>query len=167
MLLWFLTLPIRAAFYYRWRGMAHNWNTTVNRLMYGCFIGLEYTVIAHAWHLPLWIGIISAVMTFAGACIGHSQWQDGEHPAEMGLMTTIRLAGILVPFVYFYPLACLLIPLGMLSGVAYFLGYKMKIGFYGFEIQWCVPGDASWAEFFTGALAFGLPLMILGLYALA
>lgn len=132
---------------------------TLARLIYWALpIGLVSSAICYFQHIPLWIAPICAVTAFAGACMPHSEWQDGMHPLQMGITTLIMLTIIIIPmaimshvyFLYF-------IPLGFLSGLAYWLGYK-----YPFNIKYfVVAGDASAGEFLTGALAFGLPLSIL------
>jgi len=60
----------------------------------------------------------------------------------------------------------ILTPLGLLSGLCYWIGYKIQWTLKLFGIVWCEPlqqntANTSWSEFLTGAFAFGLPLAIL------
>lgn len=155
------------AFSYRARGgalsLGPNKTMLARILFWGIPVGLVCTGIAAAHHFPLWLGAVCGVLAVGGACIGHSSEQTNTAKAylQMGIITTIMLALIVLPFAFFEPRFLGIIPLGMLGTFASWLGYKMKIGFYLFGIQWCVPGDSSWEEFFIGMFAFGFPLVIL------
>jgi len=155
-----LLVPIFLAFAYRCRGGAIPLGSdTLARIVFWAIpVGIVSAFICYFQHIPLWIAPICSIMAFAGACMPHSQWQDGMHPLQMGMTTFIMLTMIITPmaimgnlyFLYF-------IHLGFLSSLAYWLGYK-----YPFNIKYfVVGGDASVGEFLTGAFAFGLPLSLL------
>jgi hypothetical protein len=180
----FAITPIFLAFAYRARGgaIALNSTTLARVLFWGIPVGLACGLVAYAWHLPIYLGIAGAVMAFSGACIGHASEQGNtvESFEGMSYITTMMLLLLLLPFyIYFgwqagrgelgqwdhlqgFVGASLF---GFLGGIGYLLGYKMNRPFTLFGVSWCVPGDVSWGEFFTGALAFGLPLSVLGLFA--
>lgn len=174
--------PIFLAFAYRSRGMAHSWGDTLNRIVsWAVPVGLVCALVAHAWGFPLWVALPCAVLAFAGACIGHAS-EQGDTPLQyeqMGLYCTALLTMILLPFIAsiswdfyingiamhrrgFFLVACFG---GYLGAAASWLGYRMRGGLRIFGVQWCVPGDSSWEEFYIGALAFGVPLTALGLLA--
>jgi hypothetical protein len=168
--------PIILAFAYRSRGMSHPWGDTVNRIVsWAIPVGLICSAIAYLHNLPVLLGIPCAVMAFAGACIGHSTEQQNTEEAHIGMagITTLMLGLILLPvaawFIYnggvwhSYRNPIIFTPLGTLGGIAYWLGYKYPFVLNLFGIQWTFPNDASCGEFLTGLLAFGIPLMLLGI----
>lgn len=174
--------PIFLAFAYRSRGMAHSWGDTVNRIIsWAVPVGLVCALVAYTWDFPLWVSLPCAMLAYAGACIGHSSFQGDSDTAfhEMGLYCVALLTLILLPFIStvswdFYvhglPMHHRVIFLfacfgGYLGAAAGWLGYRMRGGLRIFGVQWCVPGDSSWEEFYIGALAFGVPLAALGMLA--
>lgn len=170
---WFILLPIRMAFYRRWKGMAHSWGTQINRLLWGTSVGIEIFPICYVWGLPLWLAACCVLTAFLASIPGHASTQGNtiEDNEGMAYLTTMELFAILSPFYAWYvylwvmppAVFVMTLPLGLLGGLAYYLGYKMKGSLNLFGIQWCVPNDTGWGEFYTGALAFGLPLAIIGL----
>jgi len=167
--------PIFLAFAYRFRGMAHSWGDTVNRIIsWALPVGIVSSAICFAWGLPIWLGALCAVGAFIAATIGHASDQ-GDTMAEhegMAIITVLMLFIMLFPFyayfivehtVHQHVLFIYVLPISLLSGFAYWQGYKMKgrLSFWG--VKWCVPGDTSWGELFTGGSAFGIAYMILGI----
>ena len=141
-------IPIFLAFAFRERGSHHEWcGTQVCRLLF--------------WVLPITLvtfNLYSGLLAWIGIILGHATFQDNSIKShiKMGLMTSFRLFLILLPFKWLV----LLSPLGMLGGLGYYLGYKMRVPLGNI----CVPNDTSWGELFCGALGYGLPLMIANLY---
>lgn len=178
MTLWFLTAPLRCAFYYRWRGMHHSWNDTINRLMYAGFMGAECAMVAPSWHVPLWIIPFCIVGAFAGACIGHSSAQRDSADAYVDMAGILLLMNILLilPFWAYlcshagtrYPLIWTMPTIfSWFTIFSCWLGYRMKSHLYttlgNFRIDWCVPGDSSWEEFYIGMFPIGMLIAFLGL----
>ena len=160
-------IPLLLAFAYRARGGAVSLGdsrTNLARfLFWGIPNGLVFAFIAYKLHAPYYYAAFSALGAFFAAMVGHASEQtdgDIEH-LEMGCITTVMLALTLIPFAKLVPLY--IWPMGFFSAFAYWLGYKMPFGFKLFGIQWCTKGDASWGEFLTGLLAFGVPLACLTL----
>ena len=164
------TTPLRCAFYTLWRGMHHPWGTTLNRIMYGSFIGCEFTLLASVWHLPLCLGLISMVFTTLTAIIGNSRESQNNLQAhmEMSLMMFVILLVSLIPFIYFYPLMFFAALAGVFGGVGYWLGYRMTATVTIFGVTFLQPGDVSWGELFNGLFTWGAAITLLelaGLYA--
>jgi len=161
-----LAIPF-LAFEYRARGGAIVVGSdTLARILFWAWpCGLVCEGIAYTHHLPLWLGIPCAVMAFAGSCIGHSSEQSTtflDH-IEMGIITFLMLLLMIAPMAYFEPTMLFYAPLGYLGAAAYAIGYNvtwtLKIG----STVWCHPKGTEYGEFLTGALAFGLPLAIIGI----
>lgn len=145
---------------YRERGMAHPWGTTINRIFSWAVPNAFICVAVGMFHdYPVWYGLVSGTLAFAGCCIGHSSFQNDTRASniKMSIYCAVLLTGILAPFIYSNPGVAWLIPFGLLGGFAYYLGYRIPWTVPGFA----VPGDASWGEALTGFLAFGLPLAFL------
>lgn len=170
-----LLFPLILAFCYRARGGAIplGSDTLARTLFWGLPVGAICGFIAYAHHFPLWLALPCAVMAFAGACIGHSSEQGNtpEQHVGMSYITGLMLFLILLPFYAYmawysldiWRLFILMNFLGFLGGVGYWIGYKYPFNLKLFGVQWVTAGDASGPELLTGFLAFGLPLMILGM----
>lgn len=179
----YFTIPIilvLLAFFRRSNGMSHSWGDTVNRIIsWSLPIGLLSIYVAWLWHFPWWVGALCTLTCFGADCIGHASAQgdtlsDNEH---MGYITSLTLAITLLPFnawIFYDHVVTVwfvsVLPLGLLGGLAYYFGYKIvkaslitpAIKFIRLpSIQWCVPGDTSWGEFFNGPLGTGLAYCIL------
>jgi len=170
-------IPILLAFAYRSRGGAIPLGSdTLARVLFWVLpIGLVSGYVCHFQHLPLWLALPCAVMAYAGATIPHAA-EQGNTPQQyegMGYITEAMLILILLPF-YLYLASTnagwevwrhflYAFPFGLLGGVGYWLGYKMKYTLRFFGVTWCVPGDSSWGELIGSFLAFSVPLAILGL----
>lgn len=174
MLFWFLTLPIRVAFYGRWKGMAHSYGTQLNRLLFGFLIGLECTILAYSWNYPLYIGAVCGLMAFLSGIEGHSTEQVDTMQGYIGMsiIMTITLEAILLPVQLWmlhihkmHWISVFVLPLGLLAGFADWLGYRMKGSLSFFGIQWAIAGDTSFCELYRYGLSIGLPLMLLELSA--
>lgn len=175
MAIFLLIIPIFLAFAYRARGgaIALENDTLARAVFWAVPIQIVCAIVAASWGLSTLVSLPCAVMAFAGACIGHASEQGNtiEQNEGMSYITWIMLGLLLMPFAvylayihadFWRPFAAVWL-LGPLGGLGYFLGYKMNRTLTLFGVIWCVPGDASWGEFYTGAFAFGLPLAILGM----
>lgn len=156
---------IGLGFAYRARGgaisLGEHQTTFARVLFWGIPCGVVMTLIAHAHGLPLWYGAVGAVAAWAGACIGHASEQGPTISQNIGMstITALMLAIMTFPFYvvgenYFY----LVLPLGFLGGLAYYLGFRIPVSLIILGKTWCVPRSTEWGEFLTGILAFGLPL---------
>jgi hypothetical protein len=163
--LWFLMLPIRTAFYMNVRGNNHVWGTTLNRLLFGLYLGGELTVISAFWQLPSGTGALCGLLAFVGVIVGNSsESQDNIESHEgMSILMTGEIGLILAPIIYHlhwvFPFALF----GVLGGFAYWLGYRMKKPLMIGNWEMCSVDDVTWGEFYNGLFTLGLPLMILGL----
>ena len=177
MTLIYLLIPLFLAFAYRARGGAIPLgSTTEARIIFWAIpILLCSLAVADAWHLPLWLAPLAAMCGFGGACIGHASAQ-GNEVEDYFSMTWIVQVMLVLTLAPFYTYLCFLhtmhpftwavtIIFGWLAFPACALGYKMTIGLRGWGIQWCVPGDSSWEEFFIGAIPFGITFAYLCLLA--
>ena len=96
--------------------------------------------------------------------IPHSKWQGSDKlldVAMMGLIGLIRLALILAPLAIFHPIVECFATAGLLSGFAYYAGWKwlsqtklLPIT-YGGKVNYMCGGGSDWGELFTGAF-FGI-----------
>ena len=180
MYVFFALVPLLLAAAFRLRGSHHRgMGTTATRVLFWAIpIDIVCSATAYVCDWSLWFGTICGVLAWAGACIGHGSAMGDtlEDYEEMGFITSLRLSMIALPFILFgvlyqnYNIAFLafILPMfGIFGGVGYWVGYRMKRELH---IKWlgvhCVVGDTSWGELFTGALAFGFPLQILGFVAL-
>lgn len=172
----FALFPFFAAFTYRVRGMAHSWGTQINRILCWGIPNMAFcALLAYAWQLPLWLAPICGLLAFLGSIPGHASEQDGSftHCMEMGLITLAMLIVELLPFEYWAVknnLADMQIVfgitelMGFLSALGYYLGYRYQITLKLLGVLWCEPGNnTTCSELYTGFLAFGMPLMVLGM----
>jgi len=166
-----LQIPFKA-FAYRARGGAIPLgSTTLARIV---FWGLPYSIDGAVFAYLLNIradfivpmAILSVITAWFAAMVQHSKWQSPSwhNYVIMGTITTGMLTIMLSPFLYFNPNIMMFLPLGMLGTFASWLGYKMKGGLKLFGIQWCVPSDSSWEEFYIGAMPFGIVIAAIGFY---
>lgn len=169
--MWIAITPLITAFLWRWKGMAHNWGTTVNRLTSWVLpVGLFMLWYAQENGYPLYYAGLSALTTWLGITLGHSKWQDDAVRSYWGMswITAARIFLMLLPFyanenLLFYANENLLwLPLlGILAWPACWLGYKANA--WGWRLgALCDPNKGSeWGELFIGLLPYGVVFMVL------
>ena len=109
--------------------------------------------------LPLWLGPLCALLAWAGLMIPHA-WAQGDakplHILGMAVIGMTRLTLILAPLAWFEPTLLCYAPCGLLSGAAYWVGWRWLNGVTVINTNWLSIGS-SWGELLTGLLAYGLP----------
>lgn len=159
-MLWPLLYPALFSFFYRARGGFINLgHTQVARVL---FWVLPVTIWAFTVASP-WVAPLCGIMAFAGLMIPHEpfQWDNSlSSTLGMGAVGVARLTLITTPLLIGHPAALLLAPVGALSGVGYWAGYKYSDVFAPTSSFANCP--TAWGEAFTGA-AFGLAFMVISL----
>lgn len=153
----------------------------------GGFLGTGHTQLGRLiyWVIPVGIWAVfqnpllapaCALTAFLGLLIPHSKYMASatfKSVAGMGLIGMARLSLILAPLAYYSPVVLIFAPLGLLSGLGYYIGWKYLHGIdsriysKGYSLlgisftsgPFAIAG-CEWGEVFTGA-AFGLAFWLL------
>jgi len=148
----------------------------------GGFLGTGSTFLARLlfWAIPVavwglcadWqVGLLCGVMAYVGLLIPHSIFQSNNSLFSVVGMAGVGLARmllILAPIAYFIPSVLIVLPLAMLQGLAYYIGWTFlngvdsKISTSGFTVfgftfeagHFAISGG-EWGEFLTGVVFGG------------
>jgi hypothetical protein len=178
-----LLFPVLLAFAYRARGGAIPLGSTTfaHIVFWALPVGCVLSAVSYSQNLPTWIAAFASIGAFSGIqWIGHANEQTDNMTAYEGMtyIVTSMLALIMAPFIVYlsyihtifdHRVYIASVLLGVLTMPLCWLSYRIKFGLGTFitirgkkyGIQWCVPGDSSWEEFFIGAL-FGFIFAIVG-----
>ena len=152
-------LPFLFGFFYRCRGgfLTPNWGTQGARILYWAL-----PVIAVTAPISWMMAVPCGMLAFLGLLIPHGWAQNDTKPIHiigMAGIGLIRFALILAPLAAFNnPFIEIFALAGLLSGLAYYIGWKWLNGFAFWVMNptdHFAIGGAEWGECGTG-IAYGL-----------
>lgn len=172
-----LAIPL-LALAYRIRGHVEGFpdlgGTQLTRIFaWGLPVALWCHFVTERYFMPDVMALHVWLFTWFASTIGHSSEQadDIGENLKMGLVTALMLVVTLAPLAVWAQVHdsrafavdfAEVLPLGFLGAPAYILGYRIPWTLRVRDYVFCRARSTEWGELLTGALAFGLPIALLG-----